>query len=170
MTACPPTIIYLTALALKSFNRSSKSEVIGAAWLLRMDVHDHLPCRLENCPRTKALPVTDVKRPVHIGQLAVAFHHKVGVGRIHVIGADFSLAEVVSAGRRVFHASSSARVTVTDLTPRPGVPRRFVSADFLGADAYREVGFGGYPEVSEAAADYLCGQAGDAAFNSGNTR
>jgi hypothetical protein len=118
-----------------------------------MDVHDHLPCSLENRVRTEALPVIDVKRPVHIGQLAVALHHEIAVGPVHVIGVEFSLAEVVGAGRRVFHASSSARVTVTDLAPRPGVLRRFVSGDFLGADAYRQVGFGGYSGIFEAIAD-----------------
>jgi hypothetical protein len=80
MTAWPPTIMYLTALALKSFNRSLKSEVIGAAWLLGMDVDNHLPGSLKNRARTEALPIIHVKRPVHIGQLAVAFHHEISVG------------------------------------------------------------------------------------------
>jgi hypothetical protein len=96
MTAWPPTIMYLTALALKSFNRSSKSEVICAARLLGMDVNRHLPGSLKNRVRTETLPVFDVKRPVQIGQLAVAFHREIRVGRIHMIVAEFSVSEAAS--------------------------------------------------------------------------
>src|SRR5580658_4062284 len=67
---------YLTSLALKILNSSLKSEFIRTAWWERMCINGHLPGSLEYCRGTAALPISYVKRAVHVSQPAITLHRE----------------------------------------------------------------------------------------------
>jgi hypothetical protein len=66
ITAYPPTMRYLTSLALKILNSSSKSEFMRTAGRERVCVDGHLPGSLEYCRGAEALPVSYVEGAVHV--------------------------------------------------------------------------------------------------------
>src|ERR1039457_1458892 len=76
ITACPPTMRYLTPFSLKMLNSSSKSEFIASSGAAPMCIDRHLPRRLEDRLCTQALPVLDVEGPVHPGNSPVSFHRE----------------------------------------------------------------------------------------------
>src|ERR1022692_2398053 len=66
--------IHPLSLPLKILNSSSKSEIIRTAERERLCIDDHLPGSLEYCRRAEALPISYVKRAVHIRQPAIPLH------------------------------------------------------------------------------------------------
>src|SRR5258708_31697189 len=78
MTACPPTIRYLTLFSVKMLNSSSKLEFIAAA-VAGMGLDHHLPRCFEDRLRPKTLPVFDVERTVHFGEPPIPLHDERGL-------------------------------------------------------------------------------------------
>ena len=74
MSACPPTIRYLTLFSVKMLNRSSKLEFVAG-----VGIDHHLPRCLEDRFRPQTLPVLDVERTVHLGEAPIPLHDEIGL-------------------------------------------------------------------------------------------
>jgi hypothetical protein len=85
MTAWPPTTRYLTPVAVKRLNSSSKSEFIFATGFARVGVDYQLPGGLEDGGGAETLPIGDVERTIHVGEASVALHDEGWGGVLHAV-------------------------------------------------------------------------------------
>ena len=70
---------YLTPNLVNTLSRSVKSEFIRGPPYSLLGLNQQFPGGCEDRARTQPPPILDTKRPIHVPELAAAFHYEVHV-------------------------------------------------------------------------------------------